>query len=788
MKRPAPSRGLLLLAASLCALAGCSRGKTHNPSYFPYHFWPFGDIVQTHAKPTGPAYYADFDPNAVRLEVRPLSPPPNPVRTQHVLIATVYDAKNQPRRQRRVEWMLEGAGHIIEVDESGFHPGRGYKVTDKHAVSYTNFGEHRITRGNANPNDDFVLRPGQTWCVITSPVEGDTHVTVYAPGVANWDRGRVYSTVKWVDANWELPPPAQARAGSEHVFVTKVYRQTDRQPLAGYRIRYTVLDGPPAVFRPANTPTFVAVTDENGHAPATIAQVAPGVGTNRIGIEMIRPPDPNTPSGTAVTIARGETTIEWLAPAVALTHTGPETAGLGQDMEFTTTINNTGRVESRSMTVTSQVPDGVQFVRSAPPAIQEGRQLTWTLGVLPPGQTHTVQTVYKALRPGPVTSCAAVVTEEGLRDEKCHTTQVTTPALKVALTAPPSAAVGVPVTYQITVTNPGSGPATNVLLNAAFDAGLEHESKANPLNLTVGTLNGGEAKTVPLVLVPVRAGQFKTTVKATAEGGLSDTAEHVLTVQQPQMTLAIEGPRTKYVGRPAEFTVRVTNAGDVPLANVVVRVTLPPELPYVGSTPPGQQAGAEIIWNLGALAPKEPKVIALSTNPVRPAANAVVQAVATADPNLTQTAQAAVEILGVPALRLEMKDVGDPTEVSKRVTYEIDLTSTGSLPANAVEVKAIVPKQFKILSAKGPAAEKVAGQEITFARVDGLEPNRSVKYVIEVEAVQEGDVRFRVEVRAQHMDPTQPPLFEEESTRIYNPLNAPANNPPPPPPPPPPGT
>src|SRR5258707_6999799 len=58
---------LLLLCLLICAPA-CN---THNPSYFPY-LLPFGDIIPTHAKPPGGGYYANFDPNAVRLEVRPM--------------------------------------------------------------------------------------------------------------------------------------------------------------------------------------------------------------------------------------------------------------------------------------------------------------------------------------------------------------------------------------------------------------------------------------------------------------------------------------------------------------------------------------------------------------------------------------------------------------------------------------------------------------------------------------------------------------------------------------------
>src|SRR5436190_1718289 len=167
----------LLLAGLLCAPLGCF-GGSQNPSYFPW-LLPTGDIIRTHAKPPGHGYYANFDPHARRLEVRPNALVTNPVRTQHVIVATVYDENCVPRRDRRIEWMVEGVGNIIEVDESGCLPGRGYKVDNKYAVSYTNRDEHRITRGNANPNDDFVVRPGQSWCLVSAAVEGDTHVTVY---------------------------------------------------------------------------------------------------------------------------------------------------------------------------------------------------------------------------------------------------------------------------------------------------------------------------------------------------------------------------------------------------------------------------------------------------------------------------------------------------------------------------------------------------------------------------------------------------------------------------------
>src|SRR5262249_44739001 len=124
----------LAVATALVAAAGCSQGVTQGVSYFP-HVLPSGDIVRTHAKPPGPSYYANFDPHAVRIEVFPIEAT-NPVRTQHVFIATVFDENGQPRRDRRVEWMLEGVGNIVEVDENGLFSGRGGKIDNRYAISY----------------------------------------------------------------------------------------------------------------------------------------------------------------------------------------------------------------------------------------------------------------------------------------------------------------------------------------------------------------------------------------------------------------------------------------------------------------------------------------------------------------------------------------------------------------------------------------------------------------------------------------------------------------------------
>lgn len=752
----------LLTAVSCPLLAGCVSG---NPTYFPYLTGP-GQIKQSHAKPPGRGYYANFDPHACRLEVRPMEST-NPVRAHKVFMATVYDGEGRPLRNRRIEWMLEGVGNIIEVDESGHLPGRGYKVDNRYAVSYTNYHNHRMTRGNLNPNDDFELRPGQTWCVVSSAVEGDTQLTVYAPEIFNWENNKVVVSTRWVDAEWTLPQPVTVRAGQEVALATTIFRHTDRQPLTNYRVRYRILDGPPAVLLPTRVQEAVEISDLRGIAGVGIAQVAPQPGVNRVLVEIIRPPDPTAPSGVGIVIGHGETTVNWQAPSVGLTITGPPNVLMGQTVTYSTNVRNTGQVEIQGMTVENQVPDGLVYQSSQPPAIVQGNRLIWTLGMLPPGQAHALQTTYQATRAGAVSNCARVATFEGLRDEKCASTQVTTAQIGLNVTGPPTAILGQPFNLSITVNNPGSGPATNVLLKALLGTGLEHASRAPSVELALGTLAPGESKTTTLPLTGRQPGPLATRVTVTADGGLTQTADNQVTIQQPQLSLAVNGPPVRFVDQSVAWDVQVSNGGDVPLGNVVLRSQLPPEVTYESSSQGGQVVGGQIQWNLGALGPREQRTLQITGRCTRMTPKAINVLQVTAEPGgQSQAREAVVEIRGLPAFSLDVQDVGDPAEVGGRVLYKVNVTNNGSLPANGLSLTAVVPAQMKVVNANGPTTPTVQANTVVFPAVDGVGPKQALSYAIEVQALQVGDVRFEVSLVSATM---REPLRQQESTTIYAP-------------------
>src|SRR6202011_4232425 len=115
--------------------------------------------------------------------------------------------------------------------------------------------------------------------------------------------------------------------------------------------------------------------------------------------------------------------------------------------------------------------------------------------------------------------------------------------------------------------------------------------------------------------------------------------------------------------RPAVWDLTVTNPGEVPVTQVVLRDQLPPELGFVSATDGGTAGAGAVVWDLGTLEPHAQRVVHLTTKCLQMTPRALTQVVATAVPGLQAQAEAPIEIRGLPAFRLEVHDTEDPVEV-----------------------------------------------------------------------------------------------------------------------------
>jgi len=751
----ASTKALLLgIAASATFVGlGCRDAMPHSLT------WPAGgDTVPSHPKPPEGGYYSNWDPYAVSLEVTPVEDV-NPVRTQHYLVATVKDKDGKTLPNRRIEWIVNSGsvGDIVEVDESGWRASRGYVVDNHRAVSHTNVFNHVLDMGDNDPSNDLSLTDGQTWCVITSPVEGDTYVTVYAPGIYDTSKHKVFAVKHWYDVKWDCPPAATKPTGSTHELVTTVTKFSDGTPLAGYQVNYRIVDGPAGTLEPSGA----AITDSAGQARVTLRQTTPAEGTNNIAIEIIRPENVQC-CKPAVKIANCNTMVNWIGPKIACNKSGPSNVMGGEPFEYTISVSNPSQVDATNVVVTDTLPNGLAYESSNPSASASGNALTWNLGSVAPGANVNINVRVKATSTGRYENCADVRADQNLTSHCCATTVAVSPALVLEKRCPAEVTICDPIEYVLVVRNSGDGPAKNVKIEDRLPDGIMTTSGQSTVNATVDVLGPGESKEVRFTAKASRTGSFTNPATATADGGLNAQASCTTVVRQPVLAVTKTGPDMRYIGRPAEYDITVRNTGDSPANNTVLTDPLPAGTEFVSATEGGSFSGGTVTWQLGTIEAGGTRSVKVT---LRARSAGTAKNVAIARATCTEAnAEVMTQIKGVPAILLECVDVSDPIEVGAQETYIITVTNQGSAEDTNIVIECTLPAQMDYVSGDAPVQVTAEGKKVTFAPLPTLAPKARATYKVVTKGTAEGDLRFRITLKS---DQTETVVEETESTHVY---------------------
>src|SRR5690606_17548629 len=137
------------------------------------------------------------------------------------------------------------------------------------------------------------------------------------------------------------------------------------------------------------------------------------------------------------------------------------------------------------------------------------------------------------------------------------------PMLALNVKGPKQLMVGDPASQSITVSNPGTGTAHHIAIEARISKGLEHPG-GDKLSIKVGSLAPGESRMVRLPLVAVGGGEQTVAIRATSGNDLNQEAVAKVTVVAPSVKVAVEGPSLRFVGRNASYAVSVSNDGSAP--------------------------------------------------------------------------------------------------------------------------------------------------------------------------------------------------------------------------------
>lgn len=478
----------------------------------------------------------------------------------------------------------------------------------------------------------------------------------------------------------------------------------------------------------------------------------------------LAPPEPRkTPDLTGLGLlphAGRPSDGETPTPLVTVRWVKRSDVNVGQEARCDLVVKNGGTVPAHDVSVEARFPDTVRLT-SADPMPSDGRnRLVWAFEQIAPGEEKAIQISMIPSRRGELATTAVV----RFTGTAAGSFTVSEPMLKVAIAGPTEVMLGDPASQTITVSNPGTGTAESVVIEALIPEGLEHP-RGGRLAMKVGSLGPGESRKVRLALAAMVGGKHTIRVEASSAATLKQQATSELHVVAPSVKVAIDGPSLRYLGRNATYVLTVTNDGAASSNNVRVMHQVPDGFTFLRADRGGQfdPERRTVNWFLGRLDPGQSLQVRTELATAQLGTHLHL-AGAVSEHGTRSEAQFETEIDGTASLVLEVLDLDDPVEVGVETAYEVRVRNEGSKAATDVSVLCDLPPGVELVAAKGPTAAATDGDRVGFKPLDSLPPGKTALFRLQVRGKAAGNHRFRARLAS---DSIREPLTFEELTKFY---------------------
>lgn len=473
----------------------------------------------------------------------------------------------------------------------------------------------------------------------------------------------------------------------------------------------------------------------------------------------------------AVSATRSAEVLSVAGPGVAAADSGPQSPGItvqwvrrgefnvGQECDVDLVVQNTSKSAVRSVMTEAIIPDGLELVEAKPPAMEGSETPTWTFGELKPGETRTVAMKVVPRQRGDV-RLDAFVRMTGFSSSEFS---VQEPMISVEVSGPETVEVGQQAGYVVKVSNPGTGLANNVVIQAAIPEGLEHRS-GSILSIEIGTLNAGESRQAKLSLTAVKGGVQDVAVRAIASGDLTDETTATVTVAEPQLKIAINGPEEQLAGRTSDYKMSVSNAGGVPSENVRAKYRIPEGFEFVSANRGGKYSKTDhsIEWFVGTLQPDESSDFSLTLRATAPG-ELLHQAGVISEHGQVTMCDYNTVVEGMAALDLKIVPSNRDLSKGDEVTWEVHIRNTGSREASNVGMSCELPSGIQLVDAEGPSEHIAENGVMVFRSLPAIAPDEEIVYSIRATCLREGNHRLRLRVASESISE---PLIGEESATV----------------------
>lgn len=445
---------------------------------------------------------------------------------------------------------------------------------------------------------------------------------------------------------------------------------------------------------------------------------------------------------------------------ITVEKTAPEEVRTNKPAQIVVSVKNLGKKTVKNIILRDSIPTGAQFESgSSDVAPNQQGELIWPAFELQPGAEKKFEYSIIPTQEGTFGSVATVMIAASASSK----TKCSQPELKVEVTAADSVELGEKVVFDIVVSNVGDGVANNVKLEERIPNGLHHP-QGDVLNNTLGTLNPGESKRLPLTLESVAAGEVVNILTITADDCEAKSAETRINIVAPMLELAISGPQKAYLGRPTTFTLDVKNVGDASAFDVRLIAQLPRGTSFVQANNLGAYKEDEhsVYWDLAELPAQTDAEIELTLQTTE-ASQAELIFGAQGPNNLTAQTSHSISIEGIAALSFNVSSSTDLVEVGREFEYTVKIENRGTKESNNVVLQILTTDAISILATDGPTKATSRNGVVVFEKIPSIPAKSSVTYKIKAKPNANGDCRVEFQLSSDDLEP----LVKEENTRVY---------------------
>jgi uncharacterized repeat protein (TIGR01451 family) len=515
--------------------------------------------------------------------------------------------------------------------------------------------------------------------------------------------------------------------------------------------------------------------DDDGSLPSVLNSGAPGSGpsptvagetSSRRGFTMSGPVErvasretgdrvpPAEPTLAGPELAVPTKTTPLIAtrqsPQISVETSGPRTITVGKEANYEILLKNTGDLAASDVSVTVRIPDFAELTGSKAtsgtsengtptenPTASGSYTVEWRV---PRVEAHARETLSLRIIPRKSLPFELGVAWQVSPVSSQTIVEVQEPKLALSLAGATEVLYGSTKVYKLSLSNPGTGDAENVMLHLSPLS----DPNAAMTKHHIGTIPAGDSKVIEVEMTARQAGKLVIRAQAKADNGLTAEISEEITVRRAALAVNVDGSKSKYTGTTAAYTIHVSNTGDAPAEAVQIAAQIPTGAKFISATNGQFSADSgKVVWTVPAIRAGGEIELECKCLLMSPGVNQV-SVTATANTDLSATAAAQTQVEALADLKLVVNEPRGPLPLGEEVVYEIMIKNHGSKSAERVYVVAFFEEGIDPTSATGTASEIGSG-DVRFAPVATLAPGSTATFKIKAMPKQAGNLAFRAE-------------------------------------------